>query len=104
MKGIAVETIIKVALLVLVLSFVVYWIIKAVGNPGTSIEQCRFLFMDWCKNCVLKGWNGALPWSDDLLRCMNKYATVIGIKTPITYAGGCSLVDARNQCAKFGIT
>jgi hypothetical protein len=104
MKGIAVETIIKVALLLLVISFLVYWLITLTGNKIISVEQCRSLLIDWCKDCVLKGWKGALPWGDDLLVCVNEYVNILGLKTPVTYAGACGFSDARTECAKFGIT
>jgi hypothetical protein len=104
MKGIAVETIIKVTLLVLVLSLVLFWLIKVTANKEISVEQCRSLLIDWCKNCVLKGWTGALPWGDDLLVCVNEYVNILGLKTPVTYAGACGFSDVRTECAKFGIT
>jgi hypothetical protein len=102
MKGLAVDTVIKLMLVLLVLLFIGYWLIRS--PKVLSAEQCRSLFIDWCKNCFFKGWTGALPWSEDLLSCADKYANATGMKTPITYAGGCNLPEARNECAKFGIT
>ncbi len=104
MKGVAIDTIIKVMLLLLVLLSVTYVLIKTFKGAETlSLEQCRFLFIDWCKNCVLKGWTGNLPWSEDLLQCVDKYYAILGFETPIDYVGACGNPDAKNECAKFGI-
>lgn len=103
MKGIAVETIIKVMLLVLVLLLVLFWLIRVTGNKEISVEQCRSLLIDWCKDCVLKGWKGALPWGDDLLVCVNEYVNILGLN-PFNVVGNCASTETRTECAKFGIT
>jgi len=103
MKGIAVETIIKVALILLVVSLLVYWIIMTAGNKQISVEQCRTMLVNWCKDCVLKGWKGALPWSNDLLICVNNYVNILGIN-PFNVVGNCASTETRTECAKFGIT
>jgi hypothetical protein len=101
MKGIAVETVIKLMLVFLVLLVIMYWLIRI---PSVlSPEQCRSLLIDWCKNCVFKGWKGALPWSDDLLACVDKYVNILGIN-PFNVVGNCASSETRTECAKFGIT
>jgi len=101
MKGVAVETVIKLMVIILVLLVIVYWLIRS--PKVLSAEQCRSLLINWCKDCVLKGWKGALPWSDDLLVCVDKYVNILGIST-FNVVGNCASTETRTECAKFGIT
>jgi hypothetical protein len=103
-KGVAVQTIIMVMLGIVVLLFVGYWLVRVFTTPALSEEECRSLYIDWCRNCALKGWSGTIAWDTNLVDCMAKYNTKMGFPVAIPNPGLCSDATNKNNCGIVGIT
>ncbi len=102
-KGVAVQTIIMVMLGVVVLLFVGYWLVRVFTTPALSEEECKSLYIDWCRNCALNSWTGTNAWDAIVTDCLGKYAAKMGFAT-ITASGDCTNLANKNNCAIVGIS
>lgn len=103
MKGIAVSTILKFLLGLLVVVALAFLIFRVIYSPPISENDCRIRMANWCTKCVLAGWDDTKVEGRNytLKSCASKYFNI-----PIT-CENCSDFDpsktgkCRGRCSEF---
>lgn len=97
MKGIAVSTILKFLLGLLVVVALAFLIFRIIYSPPVSENECRVRMTSWCSNCYLNGWSDETtkPRDTILKSCAHKY---FGIPTDCEKCSDFEPLNGKEDC------
>ena len=104
-KGIAIQTILMLAIGVLVVGILGYMIYRYTSGSVLSDTECHAMLSQWCQQCELTDYNLEADLGDgDLLTCAQKFLSTAYVANDDcnTYGGGDNAEDTIEiHCAQY---
>jgi len=91
-KGIAVPTILKLVIGVIVIVIIVFLIYRYVLKSPIGEQECRARMTAWCASCQLSGWTSGPGMNQELKDCVSEHNLA-------SQHNDCS--NAKTDCAGF---